>query len=57
MTDKELFEKLDLNDRLQNRGFVKIPCKKCKGLGFFELLRKCFSCDGKGYFWQSPITK
>ena len=56
LSDKELADKLDAQDRLIARGYTKVTCEKCKGLGQFGSI-ECWRCEGRGYIWQAPITK
>lgn len=61
MTDKELADHLDAQDRLMARGLVKKQCEQCKGNGIAEtrllaetglsFVTECSTCGGKGYFW------
>lgn len=53
MTDKELLDKLDAINRLQNQGYKREKCKDCKGTGvvpaiFPEVGYQCFTCGGNG---------
>ncbi|MEK6884629.1 MAG: hypothetical protein AABY22_33660 [Nanoarchaeota archaeon] len=67
---KELADKLKAEEYLANKGYCKIKCDKCNGLGTIIILehnsknekifspqRICFVCDGKGFIWQASITK
>lgn len=57
-SDKELADKLDAQDRLIARGYVRVTCKACDGLG---ISRRdglpCYQCDGRGFYWRAPISK
>lgn len=56
--DKELADELDAQDRLIARGYIKMQCDKCDGFGYvLPAFTECSSCEGRGYFWQAPITK
>lgn len=64
MNDKEYLDNLKAGEELISRGYEKIRCKQCNGLGsYFNGLSgeleycECYFCDGKGYKWQAPITK
>ncbi len=61
MTDKELADQLDAEDRLLKRGYRKISCIYCNGRGGGQTKHdpysRCFECEGKGYRWSAPITK
>ena len=56
-SDKELADELDARDRLRARGYERVPCEKCNSLGLEGFDIVCSRCEGKGYFWQAPITK
>lgn len=61
MSDKELADKLDAEDRLRARGYRKVPCRICKGMG---AVRRgaypeypCHHCDNKGYTWEGQFYR
>ncbi len=57
-TDKEILEAIEVKEKLESRGFRKISCKNCNGMGYFGIFfSQCLICHGKGYIWESPITK
>jgi uncharacterized paraquat-inducible protein A len=56
-SDKELADKLDAQDRLRARGYEKVACEKCDGLGLEGFDIACSRCGGKGYHWRAPLTK
>jgi DnaJ-class molecular chaperone len=56
-SDKELADELDARDRLRARGYEQVKCPACQGLGMEGFDIACFRCEGKGYYWQAPITK
>lgn len=55
-TDKEIADELDAKDRLIARGYKQLKCEKCNGFGQFGSV-VCWKCEGRGYYWQAPITK
>lgn len=62
MNDKELADQLDAQGRLRNRGYKRVKCDKCQGVGsvlhpIWTILVDCGACQGKGYHWQAPLTK
>jgi DnaJ-class molecular chaperone len=60
-SDVELANQLDAEDRLRNRGYTKTECPSCRGAGWgrnpWNRNIPCSMCDGRGYFWQAPLTK
>jgi hypothetical protein len=64
MTDRELLDRIKAGEELETRGWKRITCRRCEGFGKIGdpnstqcFVIKCFCCDGKGYTWESPITK
>lgn len=60
-TGKELADQLDAEDRLRNRGFLKLTCEHCKGTGYL-IPRKlgyrwCPHCDNRGFKWKAPLWR
>jgi len=55
-SDRELADELDAQDRLKARGYEKVTCENCRGEGH-QISVECFKCEGRGYYWQAPITK
>lgn len=55
-SDKELADELDAQDRLIARGYKRETCPKCNGYGALGSVQ-CWQCEGRGYYWQAPITK
>lgn len=56
-SDKELADELDARERLENRGYKKVACEKCGGIGWSTPNDPCLRCGGKGYHWQAPLMK
>lgn len=56
-TDKELSDRLDAQDRLRARGYQQKRCERCRGGGMEGFDINCSRCEGKGYYWEAPITK
>jgi hypothetical protein len=56
MTDKEIADQLDAEDRLINRGCKKKICDYCYGSGW-RLRYECWKCHGKGYTWEWPLMR
>lgn len=57
-SDKELADRLDAQDRLIARGYVRETCKSCNGIGSNPRTdAPCYSCEGRGFRWQAPIEK
>lgn len=58
MTDKELADHLDAQDRLRARGLERYTCETCKGTGankhqsIYLPYVPCFHCRGRGYTWE-----
>lgn len=61
LSDKELADRLDAEDRLRGRGYEKVRCCRCDGMGFTiesgMFMLECGACQGRGFYWQSPLTK
>lgn len=58
-SDKEIADDLDAKDRLIARGYERVPCEKCHGLGYSLDFsgRECLACQGVGFHWQAPMMK
>jgi DnaJ-class molecular chaperone len=60
-SDNEIADRLDAEDPLRARGYTKVQCSKCKGMGLTVesgmYWLECGSCEDRGYFWQSPLMK
>lgn len=61
-SDKELADSLDAYDRLIARGYKRVSCDKCKGIGyardsFHNWGIPCSSCEGRGFHWEAPLMK
>lgn len=56
-SDKELADELDARDRLIARGYERVKCPKCDGLGLRFGDVQCWQCEGKGYYWMPPLMK
>lgn len=56
-SDKELADRLDAWERLEARGYKREACENCGGIGQSHPDIVCNRCEGKGYYWQAPITK
>jgi DnaJ-class molecular chaperone len=57
VTDKELADQLDAQDRLIARGYTRKTCDSCRGVGQLPGIGECYSCEGRGFHWYAPITK
>jgi DnaJ-class molecular chaperone len=55
-SDREIVDELDARDRLVARSYERKTCPKCNGFGQFGSIQ-CWQCEGKGYYWEAPITR
>lgn len=56
-SDKELADELDAQDRLRSRGYERVTCARCRGVGLEGFDIACSVCEGRGYRWLPPIEK
>lgn len=52
MSDADLLANIKAREELKQRGWVWVKCEMCAGRGGEDC-----KCDGRGGYWQAPITK
>lgn len=64
MNATEKLQEVKDEEELNRKGFFKVTCPSCRGLGYFDfsiagvvLMPKCFNCKGDGISWELKEAK